>query len=332
MALDIVLDGERWTFIYALADSRPGGGIRYVGKSNRPYERVKQHVLPHLNIDNVQKNLWLRELRDSHNSPRVIIIEAVPLDSWQDAEIKWIARLRAEGHDLTNTMNGGNGSRFVSEEARQKISAAQKGRVRTPETIAKLRRSLTGRIIPPETRAKMGVSRRGVPRPAHVIAKISAGLMGKRKGCVGPMRGKKHTEATKLKMRTTVRKKRTGPSPLIGKHPSEATRAKLRAKRLAQPPPTKEQRAKISAKLMGHPVSAESIAKTRAANLGRKHTPKSVANMSAAQFARHKRRRDAGIVGYANSTRRRHQPLPSPASLPISPEPNEAKENRVFLF
>lgn len=59
-----------------------------------------------------------------------------------------------------------------SPEALVKIGAANKGRIRTPETIEKIRVGLIGRECAPETREKIGNAKRGQKHSPETIAKM----------------------------------------------------------------------------------------------------------------------------------------------------------------
>lgn len=75
-------------------------------------------------------------------------------------EVEQIARRRAEGVDLANYTNGGDGSPgcMKSSETRAKIAAKATGRVRSAESIAKQVATRTGQKHSDETRAKMSAS------------------------------------------------------------------------------------------------------------------------------------------------------------------------------
>lgn len=159
-------------------------------------------------------------------------------------EAKRIAYWRSAGNKLTNTTDGGEGTRGLqhSAEARAKISAANKGRKRSPEVRAKLSSLRKGIKLSEEHKRKIGRASRGRPRsqatkekmraaalvrsPEH-IAKISAALKGR---TLAP----EHVEKLKSAERPPV---------------TEATREKMRIASAVRAPRTPEHKARISSSI-----------------------------------------------------------------------------------
>ncbi len=131
--------------------------------------------------------------------------------------IKTIGRL-FEGGPLLNLREGGTGGGLLAPESRKKISESQKGnkyRVGTknsPETVQKIKDSLTGRKHTLETCQKISKSllgntnTRGYRHSAETCQKVSEGK-----------KGHKHSEETKEKLRKAM----------VGKEFSEETRVKM---------------------------------------------------------------------------------------------------------
>lgn len=148
-------------YIYALIDPRDGE-VRYIGKSCRPRERLMNHCNEHSRTWRVH---WIQQLVSLGLRPTLAILETLPCDAdWQTTERRWIAMGKERGWKLTNGTSGGDGVSDLSPEVRArmrltwlgrkhrpdsllKIGIASKGRVRSAESIAHMRRIMTGRHI-----------------------------------------------------------------------------------------------------------------------------------------------------------------------------------------
>lgn len=135
--------------IYALIDPRDGR-VRYVGKTVKTaQERLKDHLWSRPKSMKRPLYRWITDLLASHVTPQIVILQEVSfaqLDRAEQlkvidtAEREWIAHFRATGAPLFNLTDGGNGchGRKLSAEAIEKIAAANRGLVRSPETRQKL--------------------------------------------------------------------------------------------------------------------------------------------------------------------------------------------------
>jgi NUMOD3 motif len=150
----------------------------------------------------------------------------------------------------------------LSQEAKDKVSAAQKGRKRTPEQLEQHRKRMKGKKHTPATKAKMSTASKGKKKSASAIANMrkartgmkhtaeaKAKMSAAKKGKVGPSKGKPMSAETKAKISNA--KKGTKASP--------ETKAKLSAIRKGKPSPTK-----------GMTMSAETKAKISATKEGKK--------------------------------------------------------------
>ena len=110
------------TMIYGLTCPHTGK-VRYVGKSDNPLVRLNSHLS---NLKNrTPKVCWIRSLLKDGYRPGVVLLELVDSSLWEDAERRWIAKLREGGADLLNYLDGGEGwpsGRPHSLETRKKMS------------------------------------------------------------------------------------------------------------------------------------------------------------------------------------------------------------------
>lgn len=107
---------DEQVYIYALR--APCGAIRYVGKTGDPKKRLEGHAYPNRrNITPVAR--WCRKLKKAGGVPAMEILEEVPASSWEDAERRWIARLKEDGCDLLNVSGGGLEMKHVQKHARR---------------------------------------------------------------------------------------------------------------------------------------------------------------------------------------------------------------------
>lgn len=141
--------------IYALSDCSQN--IRYVGQTNNPEKRLRDHISEaRTNKRFNRKNNWIRSMLEKDEIPNLIILETLSdKTKVDDAEIFHISQMKDLGFDLTNATDGGsippyptketlekikstNSTRIVSEETRQRMSKAKKDKM-TPEEILRLR-------------------------------------------------------------------------------------------------------------------------------------------------------------------------------------------------
>lgn len=126
------------TFIYGLIDPRTEE-VRYIGKSNDPQERLRQHMKCRT-VDQTYKAKWLRQLKSSGIAPILIILEQCEEETWEACEISWIAFGRQRGWPLTNTCDGGGQSNGFaghhhSQEAKKRQAEYWTGKSRPHSSV-----------------------------------------------------------------------------------------------------------------------------------------------------------------------------------------------------
>jgi hypothetical protein len=244
-------------FIYTLADPRTGE-IRYVGKTLCIEYRLKKHL--HEKTTTHKAN-WIRSLKSLGLAPKIEILEETTESDWGQCEIFWMETLRFFGFKLTNMAEGGSGgAKPMSEVTKAKMRALRLGKKASPETRKKISEVQKGKTISLESRAKMSAAKRGIKLNANQLAALKKAATGRvvsaetRQKLSIARKGKKFPEHS---------------ARMTGRTLSASARLKLSIAhkgRIITP----EHRAKISATLMGHPVSDESKQKMRAAKEAKK--------------------------------------------------------------
>jgi hypothetical protein len=170
-------------------------------------------------------------------------------------ECERIAMWRADGADLANLTDGGEGlsGYLMSEEQKKKIAIALKGKKRSEETRKRMSDAFKGRVVADETRIKLSKANKG--KPAHFKGKTHSAEtrailseLGKKRGAPNhppeviariaeKHRGMKRSAETCAKISAKA-KGRQNPnkgksSSLRGGTLSEETRAKMSAAKTA---------------------------------------------------------------------------------------------------
>lgn len=77
------------------------GDIKYVGKSNNPDKRLKDHLLDFRCMD-LHKAKWLRLLKDQKQKPILVVIDEVGMWDWKFWEEWWCTYIKSLGYTLFN--------------------------------------------------------------------------------------------------------------------------------------------------------------------------------------------------------------------------------------
>ena len=171
----------------------PSGGV-YIGKTRRSLTaRIRGHKAKRGDCPAIYA-----AIKKYGAAIEWRVIAVVGVDFLNDVERFYIADYRAKGFALYNETDGGDGG-AVTAAGRAKISAAHKGRPKTPAHRLALSEALLGKAKTPEHRAAISRARTGKPAhnkgkktPAAARAKQSAAHLGK-----------KHTAETKAKISAT---------------------------------------------------------------------------------------------------------------------------------
>jgi hypothetical protein len=96
--------------IYALAEG-PNDPPRYVGKTMHwLHQRYRAHISEARKGTRRPVYTWIRKLLQQGKEPTLVWLENVKSnEDWQERESYWISKFRAEGVDLLNLTDGGEG-------------------------------------------------------------------------------------------------------------------------------------------------------------------------------------------------------------------------------
>jgi hypothetical protein len=148
--------------------------------------------------------------------------------------IHWYGRKDNSTGILRNRTDGGDGVSGIipSEETREKIGAANKGRPVSEEHRAKIGSSNKGKTHSEETKAKMKATRKGRTISAEHRAKLSAAQRGRPRKPLSEEHRASISAAMKKPKSEEYRAKLSGEgNPFYGKTHTEETRAKMRGPR-----------------------------------------------------------------------------------------------------
>lgn len=160
----------------------PNGDPFYVGKG----QGKRSHNLTH-------RSAYHKSVSAKYGVEILVFPRSTEKEAIAD-EIRWIKTLREAGMRLVNLTDGGDGTSgwIPSQETREKLSAANKGRVITPEWREKMskahkerphseqhRANLAAANARPEVREKRSIISTGRTPSAETRMKLSAKLKGR---------------------------------------------------------------------------------------------------------------------------------------------------------
>lgn len=197
------------SFIYGLIDPRDNQ-LRYVGKTMVGLSRA-------LSEHSARCRNWIRSLKRQGLKQIVWIIEELPPNELNDAEVFWIGCFRMVGANLTNLTRGGEGTRLAGSlngyygkkhppEVREKMRLAKLGKKQSPQHLEARRRGLKGRIQTEETRQKIRSKLNGHSVSAETIQKMRDTRIKNGKTRWSPDQRAAHTEAMKRAWETRRKK------------------------------------------------------------------------------------------------------------------------------
>jgi predicted GIY-YIG superfamily endonuclease len=139
-------------YIYALKDPATSA-VRYVGYTSDPVKRLRAHLQDARSGVSTHKARWISSLLSRGETPELSVLEECDSNPGT-VERHWIAKMLAEGCDLTNATSGGDGGP-MDADARAKLSLAATGRKWSPAVRAKMSAAKKGRTHTQETKDKL---------------------------------------------------------------------------------------------------------------------------------------------------------------------------------
>ena len=190
--------------VYTLVDPREPGVVRYVGVTNEPDRRLREHRNRALSgEDRTHCGRWKRKLLTAGFMPVLTVLESGQGVGWEEAEARWVAHFRTlHGDLLCNLTEGGRGVRghVCSEATRQKIRVIHTGMKASPEARQHMSLAQLGRKASPATKAKMSQAHQGCGKSSDHRVKIGEALRGNQNGL-----GRKDSAEVKAKRNAAVR-------------------------------------------------------------------------------------------------------------------------------
>lgn len=205
--------------IYVLRDPDTSE-VRYVGRSSLWMGRPRYHIAHAAKrspdgswVSELYVHRWIRMLLEVGKEPSIDVIEELNRtddvnDRLNEAERRWIAKLREEGCQLTNMTDGGMGMLGYrhTEKAKIAIGAAALGREFSEESCRKISEALIGNqnCLGREvhhsdaTKEKLRNANLGKRRPGQA----GENHWLSRTGRPSPMKGKSHTLEAREKNKT----------------------------------------------------------------------------------------------------------------------------------
>lgn len=175
----------------------------YIGRSTNILNRFKGYKVTQ---SKKQTKLYNSFNKYGVSAHKFEILELCSINKLSEKETFYIQKYSSYNteHGL-NLTGGGDGAYFLSVEARKKIGDFHRGhkynlgRVMSEETKQKLRELGRVRVFTQQHKERLGNALRGRKHSQSAIEKIKAA----RSLQISPMKGRKHTEETKLKISRT---------------------------------------------------------------------------------------------------------------------------------
>lgn len=149
--------------------------IRYVGKSDDPDRRLREHVESCCRNSHHTAR-WIAALKRKGLQPSVIVLAEVSDEEWQQEERRFIASAESFRWKLTNSTPGGEGCVYLRPQDKEAWRKKVKAGVSNPEVRAKISIGVRKSYESPLVRANAGVrSARNWMNPEYRL-RVSSGI------------------------------------------------------------------------------------------------------------------------------------------------------------
>ena len=200
--------------VYGLIDPRDST-LRYVGKSSSGLIRPRSHFCPCRLREQTHAAHWIRSVIAAGLKPQIVILDTASDEpALNEAEAFFITYFKFLGCRLTNLTSGGEGARGVIPSAgtRAKMSAASLGRKKTPAHSAAISAGLKGHAVSDEVREKLSAAHKGNKYClGRKLSEDSRKKMSESVKRTSVARGKKRSPEVIAKIRETVKNRSQSP-------------------------------------------------------------------------------------------------------------------------
>jgi group I intron endonuclease len=140
--------------------------IIYVGKTINLKNRYKQHCKPSSSNGRRIRN-YLKYLRKNQLKPIIEVIDNTDEEDWSWLEKYWISQMKSWGFNLLNWTDGGEKQyhHHHTEQSKNKISIAQKGRKLNKEWCENISRGKSGVTFSEKHLHNLSISHKGISNP-----------------------------------------------------------------------------------------------------------------------------------------------------------------------
>lgn len=114
-----IYSSSKITFIYGLYEVGEENNIKYIGKSNNPYNRFRAHKCDKANTP---KTSWIKSVYNRGSKISYVVLKVVKYENWEYEEIKLIEKYNRNIFKLKNYDKGGKGGHIKYDKSYEECS------------------------------------------------------------------------------------------------------------------------------------------------------------------------------------------------------------------